>query len=117
MHLPTNTLTWNDTLLGGMKRELAMRKCKRRKTVWRKATPEDYKWFQAQPQIEELGDFLFLATDTEDELWLLIERFWNGWPDPPLYAFLVFDLEGNLIAGGDFHRLPSAWTLPEPTQL
>ena len=117
MNLPTKPLTWNTGLLSGVKHAFALQKRKRRRTVWQRATPEEYQWLKTQPQIEELGDFLFLAPAIEDELWLLVERTWHGFPDPPLYAFLAFDLEGKLIAGGDLDHLPRTWTLPKPQTL
>ena len=79
--------------------------------------PEEHAWLKTQPELETLGDFLWLAPDIEDELWLLIERVWNGFPDPPKYAFLAFDLGGALMIAKDFDHLPTGWTLPESQAL
>jgi hypothetical protein len=82
--------------------------------VWRQASPEEQNWLKTQPELETLGDFLFLAPGIEDELWFLIERIWHGFPDPPKYAFLAYDLNGQLIVAKDVDRLPGAWILQEP---
>ena len=113
MTLPTKPLSLKTSLTHGFRHWREFRVRAKRPTVWRQANPEEHSWFKAQPELETLGDFLLLAPEIKDELWLLIERIWNGLPDPPLYAFLAFDLEGNLLADGDLDRLPKAWTLPD----
>jgi len=90
----------------------AFRARKKRQVAWRNATPQERDWLKGQPELEPLGDFLLLAPSVEDELWLLIERIWNGWPDPPMYAFLAYDQDYRLILGKDFDVLPRTWTLP-----
>jgi len=113
MNLPIKKLSWDASLFSEIKRSLALSKRKGWKVVWRKAVPEEYDWLKAQPKIEELGDFLYLAPAIEGELWLLIERTYHGFPDPPAYAFLAFDKQGKLLAGGDFNHVPEGWDVPE----
>ena len=117
MTLPTKPLSLKTSLTHGVRHWRGFRVRAKRATVWRQANPEEHSWFKAQPELETLGDFLLLAPDIKDELWLLIERVWNGFPDPPEYAFLAFDLDGQLIIAKDFDHLPRTWTLPEPKAL
>ena len=117
MTLPTKPLSLKPSLTHGFRhwREFHVRA--KRVAAWRQANPEEHAWLKTQPELEALGDFLFLAPGIEDELWLLIERIWNGFPDPPEYAFLAYDLGGGLIIAKDFDYLPRAWTLPKPQTL
>ena len=112
MSFSSDILTWTHGNLETAKRWSMLRKHKKRSITWRSAEPAEYEWFKTQPNIEALGDFLYVAPD-EDDLWLLIERTWHGWPDPPRFACLAFDVSGKLIVGGDFEVVPATWTLPE----
>jgi len=114
MHLPTKPLSLDLPFSRRFQRGRNFRTRKRIFVEWRQATPDEYAWLKTQPALEQLGDFLFLAPAIDDELWLLIERVWNGWPDPPTYGFMAYDLEGQLLTGVDFDRLPRKWQLPEP---
>ena len=111
--LPTKPLSLKTSLTHGVRHWRGFRVRAKRATVWRQASPEEHAWLKTQPELETLGDFLWLAPDIEDELWLLIERVWNGFPDPPKYAFLAFDLGGALMIAKDFDHLSTGWTLPD----
>jgi hypothetical protein len=43
--------------------------------------------------------------------WIVRERDWSGWPDPPRYVLFV--LEGETVwMARDFDRWPSLWPKP-----
>ena len=117
MTLPTKPLSLKLSLLRGVRYWGGFRMRAKRATAWQQASPAELEWLKGQPVLERLGDFLFLAPTVEDELWLLVERTWNGFPDPPKFAFLAYDLGDELILAKDFYHLPARWTLPEPQQL
>jgi len=112
MTFPTEPLSLKSSLVRGVRHWRRFRVRAKRAVAWRNATPQERDWLKGQPELEPLGDFLLLAPSVEDELWLLIERIWNGWPDPSMYAFLAYDQDHRLILGKDFEVLPKAWTLP-----
>ncbi|MEO9969298.1 MAG: hypothetical protein ABJG15_05635 [Hyphomonadaceae bacterium] len=117
MQLPESHLSLNVPVRHGLLSGHRFRSRAKRKTKWRNATPEEHAWLKAQPDLDPLGDFLCLAPKIDDELWLLIERVWNGFPDPPKFAFVAYDKDLNLIVAKDFQHCPSRWSLPEPEAL
>ena len=61
------------------------------------------------PILDRFGDGVIAWHQADTETWIIIDRLWHGWPDPPEYAWLVFDQEGQIIAGYDFDTWPKAW--------
>lgn len=48
-----------------------------------------------------------------DDLWLLVERMWSGWPDPLMYSLFVRRPgEPRFTECGEFDDLPPGWTFP-----
>ena len=117
MTLPTKPLSLDLSLTRKLKLEKAFRERTARAAAWRGASPAEYGWLKTQPELEQFGEFLFLASDIEDELWLLIERTWHGFPDPPQYAFFAFGADDKLIVGMDLDDLPEAWVMPDAPAL
>ena len=117
MVLPSEPLPLKLPLADEFQRVRDFRARTKTRAEWRISSPEEYQWLKDQPELERLGDFLFLAPAIEDELWLLIERMWNGLPDPPMYVFLAYGLNRQLITARDFDTLPKAWTLPDASKL
>ncbi|MEL6978893.1 MAG: hypothetical protein AAGM38_09465 [Pseudomonadota bacterium] len=43
------------------------------------------------------------------ELWLVGDRLWHGWPDPPEFAFWALGRDGDVRCAGDFDGWPRLW--------
>lgn len=84
-----------------------------RTVVWRIPTEVEQKSFEWHRTLKTYAEFLVAAADVGDESWILMERVWHGWPDPPRWIFIAFDPQGQHICGGDFDHIPANWTMPE----
>ena len=88
------------------------RRCRRRATSWREPSAEERRGHDAHRVLGRFGDYSIATATMDGELWLVRERDWHGWPDPPRYAF--FALAGDDIrVAADFDYRPIAWT-PRP---
>ncbi|MBB1178303.1 hypothetical protein DSM05_03935 [Pseudomonas sp. FW305-3-2-15-E-TSA4] len=85
----------------------------RRTVEWRTPTSTEQKAFEAHRTLKTYADFLVAAVETDDESWILMERVWHGFPDPPRWIFIAFGPDGRTICGGDFDHIPTNWTMPE----
>ena len=83
---------------------------KRRAVWWRHPDPEERARFG--PVVELFADALDAIATPADETWLIGERVWCGFPDPPCYLVVFLDAEGRVIAAADLDRLPRGWTMP-----
>jgi|GEM_PF-3256755 len=117
MTLPAKPLSLDLSLARKLKLGKAFRERTTRAAAWRGAGAAEYGWLKKQPELEPFGDFLFVANDIEDELWLLIERTWHGFPDPLQYAFFAFGADDRLIVAKDLSELPEAWAMPDAPAL
>lgn len=84
-----------------------------RTVVWRQPTDVEQKSFEGHRTLKIYAEFLVAAADVSDESWILMERVWHGWPDPPRWIFIAFDPQGREICAGDFDHIPANWTMPE----
>ncbi len=58
------------------------------------------------------ADALDAVATAEGETWLMGERLWFGFPDPPRFMVVFLDAESRVIAATDLDRLPRGWTIP-----
>ena len=87
------------------------RACRRRFVRWRQPTAAEAARWDAHPVVGRFADSYAVAcVDGQD--WVLRDRIWSGWPDPPEFAFFVLDTEAIRVAI-DFDGWPSAWTRPD----
>lgn len=87
------------------------RACRRQPIAWREPCDVERKAIDAHPIVGCFGDWTIGIADVDGRRWIVRDRDWFGWPDPPEYVF--FALEGDTIwAGADFHNWPRAWTRP-----
>lgn len=49
----------------------------------------------------------------DGELWLIGDRIWSGWPDPPEFAFWALGRDGAVRCAWDYDGWPAAWRRPE----
>ena len=85
-------------------------RCRSRPVAWRVPDAEEIHRWQDHPVIGRFGVMYAIAI-IAGELWLVRERLWNGWPDPPRFAFFALS-EDRIRVAADFHTWPQAWTIP-----
>lgn len=81
---------------------------RRRLVAWRAPSDAELREFDADPVIGRFGDQTRLVADVGAERWLVRDRLWWGWPDPPRYAFFVLKGQRILVAA-DFNAWPTGW--------
>ena len=88
------------------------RRACRRVVRWRVPTAGEVAAIEGHPILGRFGDHVLLVAEVDDERWIVRDRDWFGWPDPPEYVF--FALAGDTIrAAADFDGWPPRWTLPD----
>lgn len=89
------------------------RRCRRQAVDWRLPGDEERRILDGDPVLGRFGDMTQLVADVGAQRWIVRDRDWFGWPDPPEYVF--FALEGTTIyVARDFNGWPPAWgTTPE----
>jgi hypothetical protein len=87
------------------------RTCRMRPVLWRKPTPQERAGIESHPILTRFGDDTIAVADVDGRRWIVRDRLWFGWPDPPEFAF--FALDGDSIwAAVDFNHWPSRWQRP-----
>ena len=81
--------------------------------VWRLPTRIEQEAFAAHRRLSRLADFIIAVADAGDESWILLERVWAGFPDPPAFAFLAYRSTGETICEADLDQPSPSWRLPE----
>lgn len=84
-------------------------RCRKIATTWRAPTAEERPAQNAHPVVGRFGDEAHAVAQVGGQQWIVRERDWYGWPDPPRYVF--FALRDKQIWGArDFNIWPRAWT-------
>lgn len=86
-------------------------RCRRLAVVWDTPAWEQARADEAHPIIGRFGDDTIAEAVVDGRRWLVRERDWHGWPDPPRYCFFALEDEAIWCAA-DFHRWPRAWQAP-----
>ncbi|MEM8793119.1 MAG: hypothetical protein AAGE80_15980 [Pseudomonadota bacterium] len=85
---------------------------RRREVVWSDPSEADKSAWQEHPDISRFGDFLVGVAHVAQRRCWIVERIWNGWPDPPEFAFFAMEAGGEVWAAADFDRWPAPWRKP-----
>lgn len=80
---------------------------------WRLPTATEQDEFLKHRRLSKIADWLIAAADVGQESWLLLERTWSGFPDPPPFAFVVYRSDGERICEADLDQPSPVWRLPE----
>ena len=56
------------------------------------------------------GDGLHAVADADGRSWVVTERDWFGWPDPPRFAVFAFEPNGSVWMAFDFNTWPHCWS-------
>ena len=80
---------------------------------WRLPTKAEHEAFSAHRRLSKVADALIAAADIGEESWILLERDWAGFPDPPAFAFFAYRSNGDTICEADLDHPSPLWRLPE----
>jgi hypothetical protein len=87
------------------------RMCRQTPVVWHVPATEEARALEVDPLIGRFGDTTIGMAQVAGRRWIVRERDWHGWPDPPRFVF--FAMEGDAVwAGADFDRWPRRWQWP-----
>ena len=84
-----------------------------RAVTWRLPTNAERDAFSTHRRLSQVADALIAAADVDGESWILCERDWSGFPDPPPFAFFAYQSDGTTICEADLEDPSSEWLLPE----
>lgn len=78
-------------------------------------TPDAAAWalWRSDPRLDGFGDLVYAVARPAPERWLVVERDWFGWPDPPRFAFFALGSGGSIVCAQDFNVWPARWRAPE----
>lgn len=79
---------------------------------WRPPSKRELRAFEEHHRLRDLADDLIAAADVGDESWILLERTWAGFPDPPRFVFMAFRPDGAQICAADLDDLSPTWLMP-----
>lgn len=102
------------TMIEDIRYYVRARKCRKTRIMWWRPSPQEVAAWDAHPLVGRFADDVLALAEVGGRDWIVKDRMWSGWPDPPEYAFFV--LEGvNVWAVADFDRWPKTWSLPPVT--
>jgi hypothetical protein len=109
---PVDQDGFGQSLLDDFRYAVRFRAAKRRAVAWR--TPDDAECahFAAHPLVGRFGDGTIAVATVDGRTWIVRERDWYGWPDPPQFVFFALEPGGSVWSARDFHEWPKAWTRP-----
>ena len=90
---------------------MRFRRCRKVPVVGRKPSWEQAREDDKHPLLGRFGDDSFAEVIVDGRRWLVRERDWHGWPDPPRYAFFAME-EDNVWCGAEIDYWPDLWQAP-----
>ncbi len=93
---------------------LRFRRLRHLRVAWRKPSLTEADLWDAHPIVGRFGDGTYAVAEVDGRRWVVRDRLWFGWPDPPQFAWFV--LEGERVwAAADSNTWPQAWQIsPDP---
>jgi hypothetical protein len=82
---------------------------RRRSVEWRIPTQVEARSIENDAVLGRFGDMTIAISEMDGRRWIVRERDWHGWPDPPRYVFFALDPNGAVWAARDFDWWPRAW--------
>ena len=108
---PADIDGFGQTILEDFRFFWQFRRCRNVPVFWRRPTIEEKNAQSKHEVIGRFGDEAYAVADMQGELWIVRERDFHGWPDPPRYAF--FAVRGDQIwIAKDFDVWPRQWRKP-----
>jgi hypothetical protein len=98
------------TVLDDLRFVARFRRCSRMAVTWHVPSEAEARSDDEHGTIGRFGDETIAVAHVDGRRWIVRERDWHGWPDPPRYVF--FAEEGKTIwAARDFNKWPRRWRL------
>ena len=91
------------------------RACSQRPVLWLKPGEANCAFYDGHPRIGRFGDSTIAIASVDGRTWVVRERDWYGWPDPPRFVFFAREAQGTVWSARDFSVWPQAWQWPEPS--
>ena len=88
------------------------RRCRRWPVDW--SAPDDVqrRHWDNHPLCSRFGDATLAVAEVDGRMWLIRERDWHGWPDPPRFVFFALAPDGTIWCACDFGMWPEGWRRP-----
>ena len=86
--------------------------CRKRAVTWRAPDAAERKHYDTHPLFGRFGDETIAIAGDDGRRWIVRERDWHGWPDPPRYVFFAIEPDGGIWSAADFHHWPQTWDRP-----
>lgn len=91
------------------------RGCRKRAALWRAPDDAERRHYDAHALFGRFGNHTLARAEVDGRRWIVRERDWHGWPDPPRFVFFAIEAGDRIWCGADFHHWPQAWGgLPDP---
>jgi hypothetical protein len=106
---------FGQSLLDDLRFMHRFRPCRNAQIAWRKPTREEDANYDGHVIIGRFGDSTEAIAVVDQRTWIVRERTFYGWPDPPRFAFFALDAGGTIWAAADFHEWPRGWAIGSGT--
>ena len=103
---------FGQSLIDDAKFVLRFRACRSRDVVWRTPTDSEQAHWAGHPIAGRFGDDTLAVCEIDGRSWVVRERLFHGWPDPPRFAFFALEDDGRVWCARDFTQWPPRWTGP-----
>ncbi|MBN8913793.1 MAG: hypothetical protein J0H65_17390 [Rhizobiales bacterium] len=87
------------------------RRCRTAPVAWRRPSRGEDAQYESHAVLGRFGDFTEAIATVDRRTWVVRERIFNGWPDPPRFAFFALEPDGAIWAAADFHQWPPGWSI------
>jgi len=77
--------------------------------TWRAPTAAERAEYDMHAITGRFGDDTIALADIDGRRWVVRDRLWFGWPDPPEFVAIAFDGD-EVWAAADFDNWPRKWT-------
>lgn len=86
---------------------------RRDRLSWRRPSADEARAADEHPTVGRFGSNTYAVREEGERRFIVRDRTWFGFPDPPEYALFVLDGEAIWCAA-DFDDWPKRWALPSP---
>lgn len=103
---------FGQSLFADAKFVLRFRACRRRDIAWRIPNESEQAQWAGHPIAGRFGDDTLAVCECDGRSWVVRERIFHGWPDPPQFAFFAIERDGLVWCARDFTQWPPRWRKP-----